>query len=477
MLTDVLRPRRDLSTLLLAIAVVALALRFVGLGDAPPGFHVDEAVNAAQIVCLAETGADANGRPTPLNAVWQAPTGAVVFPASNLYPGVLWVKVFGDGVGALRAYGVAISIVLTVATAAVAYNFFDRRGFAWALLLGAVMPWSWDLSRTLLAAGGLAGLAAALIAVFVLTRARAAQPVGPIAAAIAGLGFATALGYNNTRAIAVVMALLLLPTRFLRGLLALPSLVALVVGGVIGSIPVLTLLGSGQLLDRTSTVSILNSTWLQESGTAGVLGIVTAFVRHLGLHLSPRFLFVTGDAELRHNSGITGQLGWLELGLTLLVPVAVWLAWRSSTRPVPPLYLAVVGSGIFAGLATASLTTSALPHAQRAVGAVPFIVLGLTAVAVSVSIRWALTPAVAAVTCVLFGAWFLPQYFGDFPDASAENFNAFIRISADTAEANGDMGPSIEEFRTWQPQEMFRYFTAAAEGGLGCPGPTAIGPT
>lgn len=470
MLTVILRPRRDLSTLLLAIALVALVLRFIGLGDAPPGFHVDEAVDAAHIVCLAETGADANGRPLPLNAVWEASTGTVVFPASNLYPGVLWVTLFGDSVAAMRAYSVALSVVLAIVTAAVAFNFFGRQGFAWALLLGAVMPWSWDLSRTLLAAGGLVGRTAAMLAVFLLTRDKATRPVGPVAAAVAGLGFATALGYNNARIIAIVMALLLVTTLFLRGLLAFGSLVSLAVGGVVGAIPALSLVGSGQLLERSSSVSILNAAWLAETGTTGVVGLALAFFRHLGLHLSPSFLFISGDAELRHNSGITGQLGWLELGLTLLIPVAVWLAWRSGERRVPPIFLAMVGLGIFAGLATASLTTTALPHAQRAFAAVPFIVLGLTAVAVQISERWRLAPVAAAVTCLLFGAWFLPQYFRDFPRASEDNFITFIRRSADTAVANGDLTPFVNEFRTWDPEEMFIYFTAAAEDGRGCPG-------
>lgn len=470
MLIESLPIRRDFSTVLIIVAIAALAIRFVGLGDAPPGFHIDEAVDAAHIVCLAETGADANGRPFPINAVWQAPTGAVVFPASNLYPGVAWVTVFGYGVASLRAYGVALSVVLTVATAGVAFNFFGRPGFAWALLLGAVTPWMWDLSRTLLAAGGLAGLAAAMIAVFLLTRDANTRPVGSLAAAAAGIGFATALGYNNTRAIAVLMAVLLVVPMVLRGRMAFRPLVAFLIGGVAGGVPVLTLLGSGTLLERSATVSIFDTSWLEQTGTSGVPGVIAAVVRHLALHLSPSFLFISGDGELRHNSGITGQLGWLELILTLLIPVAIWLAWRSGVTRVPRTYLALVGVGVFVGLATASLTTSALPHAQRAIGAVPFIVLGLTAVAVIISERWNYTPAFAALLCLVFGAWFLPQYFSEFPEASTENFNTFVRSAADTAEARADMGSFVTRFEAWQPPEMFTYFSAAAGNGQGCPG-------
>jgi hypothetical protein len=84
---------------------------------------------------------------------------------------------------------------------------------------------------------------------------------------------------------------------------------------------------------------------------------------------------------------------------------------------------------------------------------------------------------VAVALAVIFGAWFLPQYFNEFPEASVENFETFIRASADRAARDGDMGPFVEEFRTWKPREGFIYFSAAAENGRGCPGVTSTAGT
>lgn len=477
MLFTVLRPRKDLTTLMMLVAVLALALRLVGLNDAPPGFHVDEMIAGANIVCLVETGADAQGETWPLNAVWVSPSGAVVYPASLLYPGVVWVNVVGNSVASLRAFGVLASIALVVATAAVAGNFFGRQGFAWALLIGAVMPWTWDLGRTFLAAGGMVGRTALMVAVYLLTRDRATRPVRALPAAIAGFGFATALGYNGSRGIAVVIGLLLVIPLVRRGLLQMQALGAMVVGGTLGALPVLSLLGGNQLLSRTSAVSILNAEWLEETGTSGTFGVAAAFVRHLALHLSPSFLFINGDNQLRHNSGITGQLGWLELLLTLLIPVAIWMAWRSASRTVPASYLRMVGVGVFLGLATAALTTESLPHANRSLTAAPFIVLGLTAVAVVVAQHWKLLPALAVAVSVVFGIWFLPQYFNDFSEASTTNFQTFVRTAADEAVRNGDIGVFIDEFAPLRPKEAFMYFSAAAENGRGCPGFVGAGQT
>jgi hypothetical protein len=77
-----------------------------------------------------------------------------------------------------------------------------------------------------------------------------------------------------------------------------------------------------------------------------------------------------------------------------------------------------------------------LPHAQRSLTAVPFIVLGLTAVAVVITQHWATFPALAVAVAVIFGAWFLPQYFNEFPQASVENFETFIRSSKNSERGN-----------------------------------------
>ena len=48
--------------LLAAVALIWLVARFVKLNDSPAAFWTDEAWDAAQAMCLAETGHDVNGR-------------------------------------------------------------------------------------------------------------------------------------------------------------------------------------------------------------------------------------------------------------------------------------------------------------------------------------------------------------------------------------------------------------------------------
>lgn len=143
--------------------------RFVGLASSPPGFYVDEVVAGAQLACLTYTGVDAFGNSMPLVSVWPAPGVSAVFPPQYLYPGVAWVSIFGASVGSIRAIEVVISLTTVLATAGVAYNFFGRRGFAWALFLGAFSPWAWTLGRIGFGISGNPSAASLMVGLWVIT--------------------------------------------------------------------------------------------------------------------------------------------------------------------------------------------------------------------------------------------------------------------------------------------------------------------
>jgi len=98
---------------LLALLIVA---RFTGLDRAPPGFDVDEAAIAAQVICLRTTGADADGNPWPLFA---PVLGGGQASPPTLYFGALWTAIGGDSVASFRALAAFAGVVIITSVVAV----------------------------------------------------------------------------------------------------------------------------------------------------------------------------------------------------------------------------------------------------------------------------------------------------------------------------------------------------------------------
>ena len=60
------RARLGARVLLVAIVLLAAALRLARLGHSPPGLHVDAAANAWNAACLLEAGTDWHGKAWPI---------------------------------------------------------------------------------------------------------------------------------------------------------------------------------------------------------------------------------------------------------------------------------------------------------------------------------------------------------------------------------------------------------------------------
>ena len=108
-----------LTALVLSALTVLMAVRFIGLTEAPPGFYVDEAAIAAQIICVRTTGADADGNPWPLFA--DVLGGGQVSPPT-LYLGALWTALLGDGVASFRSLAGAAGVVILISLALVTWR-------------------------------------------------------------------------------------------------------------------------------------------------------------------------------------------------------------------------------------------------------------------------------------------------------------------------------------------------------------------
>jgi 4-amino-4-deoxy-L-arabinose transferase-like glycosyltransferase len=389
-------PARASRAALALAAVLALggALRLDRLAETPAGLFADEVAIAANALAIGSTGRDLAGERLPLYSRLRsfevAGTHGIVSQPVFQYASVPFALAFGRTPAAARLPAVAFGLLGIAGTFLLARALFGRAtGLAAAGLL-ALSPWHLHMSRVgfeavslpaLLAFAGwqlatsverprrlVAGAALAALATY-------AYPPAQLLVPLWLAGFAWAYGRRllaHRRALAVAALAV--------AVLELPNLHVLATGANRARL--------GQtLITRADLAREPAVLWLAErratsSLASAVLGdrrLLLPFVFAWGYasHLSPRFLFLEGDANPRHHPTRLGACPLfyaplLAAGILALVrrrrePQSRWLLWWLVIWPVP-----------------ASLAIEA-PHAIRSIAALPALeiasALGLVALA------------------------------------------------------------------------------------------------
>lgn len=389
--------------------VLALqVLRFYGVDQSPPGFYVDEAVGSAQVLCIRETGSDFFGDRLPL---FSPGLGAGFYTPPYVYGQVLWTSVFGDSIASFRSF-VALATVLTL----LVFGLYLRRvaGGAialWFLILGTISPWSWQFSR-IAWDPPLAPLFLALGMLF-FTNGRKWGPW------VSGIFFAlAAYAYPPTRLQAGVFLLLMPGVSWRQTFQACATFAVALVPLLIRSL-------DEDFGARARLVAI----WSQYPGNPykdeSIFGLVLGVIKNVFLHLTPEFLLLRGDANLRHSTQQFGMISWPEaFGLVWTMVCVAWARIRRTFTPAEWSLVWIGVIGVVTGLVPASMTWESVPHSLRAITAWPFFCL-LAAVGITRFLgarrheawKWA-----ALAGCAAFSWFYLSDYFGDYPERSRHWF-------------------------------------------------------
>jgi hypothetical protein len=445
---------------LVAVGLLWLVIRFCGLENSPPGFFLDEATAAVHAMCLAERGKDAYGVAWPLYSRGAIPEGGQ-HPLTLLAFDVLWLKIFGTSRAAFRAVSafwfVVTSLGLLLLTRDLAGlipaksadepKSSARRAFPWMVLLSALLsPWSFQFSR--IAWECPLGPAFMVLALVGVVRSHRGGRLALVWAAFAG--FCAAASMTSYAPFRLVMPLLL--TTAVAILLAITGTrrarLKFVGGMFVAAIaavaffsPTLRMLLSGKITQRMNTVAIWNPTWMSEhmGQMRRTTFLVTTFLDNLLAHLQPSFLFVRGDANLRHSPQISGQLSPVDiLALALVCGTAARILWglirgrsplpkvtegflTDSSRWLMAIALCAILGGFFAVVPSA-LTWEGVPTALRSIGAWPFVALFSGAVLAMAWSRLPGVPALLAIVALVYTLLFLPAYFHAYDVDRAERF-------------------------------------------------------
>lgn len=343
-----MRQRRS-QLVLIGILALAVFLRFYKLDVLPPGLHPDEAANGLDIVKRIF-----EGDIRPLYNT-NGPRESLFFFLQAIFVGLL-----GNSILALRVAPAIVGSLAVLTTYLWIKTWFGRRAGLIAGFLMAVTPWAIIMSRI--------GFRASMVPLFVTLTlwlyTRALQTGGKKWFVLAGLSLGAGLySYISFRFLWFIMIgfgliLLVWRPKFVKKWWPKVRLSVIVASIVVLPLALWAFKDPGGVLGTRSSTSFMNPE----------LNMGKPLETLLDTSVETVLMFnVSGDENFRHNLGGAPQLN-AAVGILFLLGIMIAL-----TKMNRPKYLGMLG--VFgAMLMPEVLTAEGIPHALRAIGALPLAI-------------------------------------------------------------------------------------------------------
>lgn len=425
--------------LIITFVVFAAAIRFVGLEHSPPGFYIDEAAIAAQVICIRQTGMDAQGRSWPL--MTDVLGGGYATPAT-LYSGAMWTAAFGDSIASFRAFAAFHGALTVIGVFLLAFALWRRRDLAWlAALACAIAPSGFLFSRIfwdvpLAPCELIWGLA---LLTFAITgspsiRIRNCFAVG------AGLFLALACySYPPMRVQAVLfvpafVGFLLYSTGPTNRRPGVTAVLVAFVAAVLALVPLAVKTMSGEIQGRFQMLSIAGDYYHHQFGGFTWSKTIETFAANIMALFSPHYLLISGDGNLRHSTQAVGQWSWLEC--FALLCLVFLIAMKKLNRRNGGL-VGLLAWGYFAGILPAALTWESNPHALRSIGSYPFLAMVAGFALAEAGDVWRWSKILGLAIALAFAGYYGYDFVAGYPQRSAGWFDVAIVDASRKAENVG----------------------------------------
>lgn len=360
-----------------AIVLIAFLIRILFVNISPPSLYWEEVALGYDAYSILKTGADHHNNTWPIVALnsfgdWK--------PSGYFYSLVPFIWIFGLNTLSVKLPSILAGTVFVVSVGAIVNeigkiaklsNKHTTNLTSLALFISAISPWGFLLSRV----GFETNLATAFTTCAIAILIKSKNNFGTLVSAV--LIAAATYTYHSTRVIAPALFILFLV--FKNQSLQRISLDKIVKNSFLPTLTLLILMlpiawstfSSGQVSDRFAETSIFSDISVIEESNRLISDSKLPFaniIHHRFLlygqkivenalsHLSPSFLFIDGDANIRHSSGVTGQLYWFEI---LFILFGCYWIYKNSKWTS----LMLLGWSILALLP--SSVTMAVPHALR----------------------------------------------------------------------------------------------------------------
>lgn len=438
------------ATILVLIGVFSI-VRFIGLAKSPPGLYADEAVVAVEAIALWQTGFNAHHEHTlftPMEAGGYA-------SATHLYPKALWIAIAGYSIPALRAYAGLEATLLLAGLFFLARSRWGTRTAVFVLLAGCLSPWIFLFSR-MAVDDPMLSLCGLVWGMYFFLRSPAWMD-----AIIAAICFSVSVyAYSSARVTLLFLVPILLWVKRPDQKLTFRYLAAFGFTGLFLCAPLIIGALQGTLLSRYAVVGLFSRAHLEDTSFATALG---EFLYNVRLHLAPDYLFISGDANLRHSTQFTGEFSWLDMFALLLGVVLVGLATVRSGRLPANRFIVLCVAGFVVGIIPAALTMGGVPHAIRGSDCWPFVALLTGFMLAQAEQRWSWALPACALVAVAFAVGFLRDYFQDYPRRARDDFQVARLEAAEHGQATGDWQLLARLTRN-DPPLAVRYYLMAYAG-------------
>lgn len=432
-------------SILLVIFVVWSVGRFISLDSAPKGFYVDEAFGAGNITKYLQKGTNIAGNKLPLFSPVAPEKGSNYPPVgftspTYFYLGAMWATIFGTEPKNFRAFTATISLLTILGIAVLAYQIsWYLRGelnrytvTACITTLAIISPSLWQFSRIawdppLMPCFVVWGLAALMYAYKSKDTLKAIL--------FAGLGgFALLLSiYSYSAAAPIVIMVCLVFFIFIlrqKRTLTKPHIITatvtiLILGAL--ALPFVEFSRTPEAKVRGSVIGLF-SPYYKSISPKTATELAAQGVSNLLEHYNPRYLWISGDKNLRHSTGAFGILSWVEV-LILLYSFPALLITKCKKQWT---WLGAALAGTILGILPAALTWEGVPHALRSIASIPFfcIFFGILA-AITIKelrgVKW-----IYLATIITYTVFFMSYYFFKYPEVSQQWFDIGITNAAQT---------------------------------------------
>ncbi len=405
------------------VIVLLILLRFVLLLITPPGFYVDEAATGAHVVAMLKHGTDAHGTAWPL---FSASLGGGYTTPVYLYPLTAWAAIFGTSEVSLRAFSQFVTIAAILILGVTTRLWLGKKQALIALVAGLILPWNW-LQGSLAWDPVLVPLcvAAAFLgfSLLFLESSKKARMAGYVLLPFSLLALAYVYPPCRVTApllFAVAYIFLLWQKRIsLRNVSITCAVSALI------AIPLAIFMFQPEALERSQQLSVFYH--------HGIVSGLVQLVINIGLLINPFLLFITGDPNIRHSTGLQGILGIAALLPLCALAIYAWRRRASVTMSTLHLHkrqlLVVIALiGWLSALIGSALTNESQPHSLRATAAWPFIIILVTLgweVLRNTQKTWLLRTAIGvAIVATMFYVADLAFFY---PARAASGFDVTVR--------------------------------------------------